>query len=290
MSISALKKSRMSFDDLAKKFEKDSSKKSNVDERMFYPARDDNGNGQAIIRFLPAKEGEDSAWVKTYSHGFKGPTGKWFIEECPTTIGKDCICCEKNSELWNSGIDTDKEIARSRKRRLQYISNVLVVSDKKNPEREGKVFLFKYGSKIFDKVKGAMYPEFDDETPCIVSDPWDGANFNLKIKKVKGMTNYDSSSFMESTPLADTDKGIEAIWKQEYSLEEFIAPTVYKSEDELKKNLARVLNEGTREPVAQSNTSSASEAPATPAQEQTSAPVADSTESAMDFFRKMAED
>jgi len=287
-----MKKNRMSFEALSEKFKQaDSKSNQNKDDRQFYPKIDESGNGQAVIRFLPPKDGESSPWVRVYSHGFK-ESGGWYIENCPTTIGNDCPCCLKNGALWSTGIDSDKEIARKRKRRLQYITNVLVVSDKKNPEREGKVMLFKFGAKIFDKIKSALYPEFDDEQALNPFDFWDGANFNLRIRKVQGMVNYDKSDFAAPSPIAKTDKAIEEIWKQEHSLEEFIAPDQFKSEEELSKRLARVLNDGTRSAAPQTTAASpmASEASSAPVAAPTSEPVSESTESAMDFFRKMAED
>lgn len=286
-----MKKNRMSFETLAEKFKQSDSKSNqNKDDRQFYPARDENGNAQAVIRFLPPKEGEEVPWVKIFSHSIKG--AGWYIENCPTTIGNDCPACKSNGVLWSSGIDSDKEIARSRKRRLQYIANVLVVTDKKNPEREGTVMLFKFGAKIFDKIKSALYPEFDDEQALNPFDFWEGANFNLRIRKVQGMVNYDKSDFAASSPIAKTDKAIEEIWKQEYSLQEFIAPDQFKSEDELSKRLARVLGDGTRstEPVIARASQPVAESPVASVSEQKSEPVAESTESAMDFFRKMAED
>jgi len=285
MSLAALKKSRMSFEELAKKFENE-KKSTQKDDRFYYPARDDNGNAHAVIRFLMPPEGEDSPWVKTYSHAFKSDSGRWFIEECPTTIGKDCVCCSENGKLWNSGIESDKDIVRQRKRRLQYVANILVVEDKKNPENEGKVFLFKFGAKIFDMIKGAMYPEFDDEEPCNVFDFWEGANFNLRIRKVAGQTNYDKSSFGSPAPIADSDEKIERIWKQEYSLAEFLSPDRFKSEEELAKSFARAVGGNVAAPVAEAKTAPTETAPEPIAAVASSEP----TSSAMDFFRKMAEE
>ena len=171
-------------------------KKSYVDERLWKPELDKSGNGYAVIRFLPAPTGEELPWVKLWKHAFQGPTGKWYIENSLTTLngGKDPVS-EYNSSLWNSGLESDKEIARKQKRKLEYYSNIYVVSDSKHPENEGKVFLFRFGKKIFDKMMAAMQPEFEDETPINPFDFWEGANFKLKIRKVDGYWNYDASSF-----------------------------------------------------------------------------------------------
>ena len=218
-------------------------KKSYVDERLWKPELDKSGNGYAVIRFLPAPEGEELPWVKLWKHAFQGPTGKWYIENSLTTLngGKDPVS-EYNSQLWNSGLESDKEIARKQKRKLEYYSNIYVVSDSKHPENEGKVFLFRYGKKIFDKMMAAMQPEFEDETPINPFDFWEGANFKLKIRKVDGYWNYDASSFENVSALSDDDAVLEGIYKKQYSLQEFLAPTNFKSYDELKKRLDVVLS------------------------------------------------
>ena len=218
-------------------------KKSYVDERLWKPELDKSGNGYAVIRFLPAPEGEELPWVKLWKHAFQGPTGKWYIENSLTTLngGKDPVS-EYNSQLWNSGLESDKEIARKQKRKLEYYSNIYVVSDSKHPENEGKVFLFRFGKKIFDKMMAAMQPEFEDETPINPFDFWEGANFKLKIRKVDGYWNYDASSFEAVSALSDDDAVLEGIYKKQYSLQEFLAPTNFKSYDELKKRLDDVLS------------------------------------------------
>ena len=218
-------------------------KKSYVDERLWKPELDKSGNGYAVIRFLPAPEGEELPWVKLWKHAFQGPTGKWYIENSLTTLngGKDPVS-EYNSQLWNSGLESDKEIARKQKRKLEYYSNIYVVSDSKHPENEGKVFLFRYGKKIFDNMMAAMQPEFEDETPINPFDFWEGANFKLKIRKVDGYWNYDASSFENVSALSDDDAVLEGIYKKQYSLQEFLAPTNFKSYDELKKRLDDVLS------------------------------------------------
>jgi hypothetical protein len=197
-------------------------------------------NGYAVIRFLPAPDGEDLPFVKVYSHAFQGPNG-WIIDNCLTTLNQKCPICEHNSGLWNSGMDSNKEVARKQKRKLTYVSNIYVVKDPTNPENEGKVFLFKYGKKIFDKLTEAMQPEFEDETPIDPFDFWTGANFKLKAKNVAGYRNYDSSEFASQGALLNDDDAMEAIWKKQYSLAEFVAPDQFKSYEEMKKRLDSVL-------------------------------------------------
>ncbi len=214
-----------------------------VDDRLWKPEVDKAGNGYAVIRFLPAPEGEELPWAKVYSHAFQGPGG-WFIENSLTTLGQKDPVSEYNSQLWNSGLDSDKEVARKQKRKLSYYANIYVVKDPNNSANEGKVFLFKFGKKIFDKITAAMQPEFEDETPINPFDFWGGANFKLKIKKVAGYWNYDSSEFDRPSPLLDDDDALEAVWKQEYSLSELLAPDQFKSYEDLKKRLDYVL--GTR--------------------------------------------
>jgi len=223
-----------------------SEKKSYVDERLWKPELDTSGNGYAVIRFLPAIEGEDLPWAKLFSHAFQGPTGQWYIENSRTTLGRGDIgkdpASEYNTSLWNSGVETDKEIARKQKRKLSYYSNIYVVSDSKNPHNEGKVFLFRYGKKIFDKLMAAMQPEFEDESPINPFDFWKGANFKLKIRKVDGYWNYDKSEFEAPSAILDDDSAIERIWKEQYPLADFTAPSNFKSYEELKTRLDAVLS------------------------------------------------
>jgi len=220
------------------------STKSYQDDRFWKPERDKADNGFAIVRFLPAVDGEDVPFVRIFNHGFKG-VGGWMIENCPTTVGLTCPVCEANSELWNSGNESDKDIARNRKRKLQYIANILVVSDPKNPQNEGKVFLYKFGKKIFDKIQEKMQPEFADEEEINPFDFWKGANFKIKIRKVGGFVNYDKSEFDAPSALADgDDAALKEIWEQQYPLQPFVAPDQFKSYDELKTRLTTVLGRG----------------------------------------------
>jgi hypothetical protein len=223
------------------------------DTRFWYPATDDKGNGMAIIRFLPAPpvDGDDGLpYVKTYNHAFTGPGGKWFIENCPTTMGTGTPCpvCEKNSVLWNTGIKANRDIVSKQKRKLTYISNVWVISDPANPENNNTLRLYKYGSKVFDKIKEAIKPEFEDETSIDPYNFWTGANFRIKIRNVEGYKNYDKSGFDLPEPLFDGDDSrIEALWNKEFSLLEFLDQKNFKSYDEMKKRLNFVLGEsGTR--------------------------------------------
>ena len=217
-------------------------KKSYVDERLWKPELDKSGNGYAVIRFLPASQNEDLPWAKVWNHAFQGPTGQWYIENSLTTINQKDPVSEHNTKLWNTGLESDKEIARKQKRKLQYFSNIYVVSDAKHPENEGKVFLFRYGKKIFDKITAAMSPEFEDEKAINPFDFWEGANFKLKIRKVDGFWNYDKSEFEDTSKLFDDDSEADRVWKSQHSLAEFTAPTNFKSYDELKTRLDAVLS------------------------------------------------
>jgi len=210
------------------------------DERLWKLDVDKSGNGYAVIRFLPAPNGEDLPFVKLYSHAFQG-TGGWYIENSLTTLGQKDPVSEYNTQLWNNGTDAGKETARKQKRKLTYISNIYVVKDPANPENEGKVFLYKYGKKIFDKLTAAMQPEFEDETAIDPFDFWQGANFKLKAKNVAGYRNYDSSEFTAQSPVLDDDDALEGLWKKEFSLAELVATDQFKSYDELKKRLEYVL-------------------------------------------------
>ena len=225
---------------LVKEVEKMNNSASSGDDRVWKLECDKSGNGYAVIRFLPAPNGEDLPFVKLYSHAFQGPGG-WFIENSLTTLNQKDPVSELNSELWNNGTDAGKEIARKQKRKLTYVSNIYVVKDPTNPANEGKVFLFKYGKKIFDKITEAMQPEFEDESPIDPFDFWQGANFKLKAKNVAGYRNYDSSEFAAQGALLEDDEEMEAVWKKQYSLAELVAPDQFKSYDELKKRLDYVL-------------------------------------------------
>ena len=232
---------------LVKEVEKMNSGGSGADERLWKPEVDKTGNGYAVIRFLPAPDGEDLPWVKLFSHAFQGPGG-WYIENSLTTINQKDPLGELNRELWSSGNESDKDTVRKQKRKLSFYANIYVVKDPTNPQNEGGVFLYKFGKKIFDKVMDVMQPEFEDETPINPFDFWQGANFKLKIVKKDGYWNYDKSEFDTPSPLLDDDDALEAVWKNEYSLTAVTAADQFKSYDELKKRLDYVL--GNRVPKA----------------------------------------
>lgn len=235
------KKSKNGIDDLIKKMEDQTKAKEGYkDDRFWRPEQDKSGNGFAIIRFLPPVDGEDVPWVKVYNHAFQGPGG-WYIENSLTTIGQKDPVGELNNQLWNSGLESDKDLARVRKRKLTYIANVYVVSDPANPQNEGKVFLYKFGTKIFEKVQEAMKPQFADEEPINPFDFWKGANFRIKIRKVGGYTNYDKSEFDSQAALSDDDVKLEKIWKSQHALQPFLAAENFKSYDELKARMQEVL-------------------------------------------------
>ncbi len=249
MSFSTLKKrSSTSLEKLVQEAEKLNKQGPGADERFWKPELDKSGNGYAVIRFLPAPDGEDLPWAKVYSHAFQGPGG-WYIENSLTTVNKKDPVGEVNRKLWNSGIDSDKDIARKQKRKLSYYSNIYVVRDPAHPENEGKVFLYKFGKKIYDKITAAMQPEFEDETPINPFDLWEGANFKLKICKVAGFWNYDKSEFDSVSALDSDDAKLEAIWKKEYSLTAFTNEDQFKTYEELQTRLNEVLGTNKRAAV-----------------------------------------
>lgn len=244
-NFASLKKNRSkSLDALNAQLDKISSKSYQDPNagKFWKPTRDKAGNGFAIIRFLPAPEGEEMPFVRVWDHGFQGPTGLWYIENSLTTINQDDPVSEYNSKLWNSGVEADKDQARKQKRRLKYTSNIYVVKDPSNPENEGKVFMYSFGKKIFDKLNDQMNPTFEDEDPVNPFDLWEGANFRLKIRQFEGYPNYDKSEFDAPTPLLDDDEAMESVWNQQHSLQQLVEPSNFKSYDELKTKLFRVLD------------------------------------------------
>ena len=246
MDFDTLKSSSSNFDKLTKALEQNlapedqSNKNKYQDDRFWKPEMDKTGNGYAVIRFLPSIEGEDLPWQRVWSHAFQDKGG-WFIENSLTTLGQKDPVSEENTRLWNTGLDSDKEIARKRKRKLSYHANILVVSDPKHPENEGQVKLYKFGKKIFDKITEAMQPAFDDETPINPFDFWKGANFKLKIRKVDGYWNYDKSEFESVSAIAESDDKIKEIWSKQHALKAFVDPSNFKTYDELKEKLNRVI-------------------------------------------------
>ena len=278
------------------------AKKSYNDDRYWKPELDKSGNGFAQIRFLPTPEGEEMPWVSYWDHGFQGPGG-WYIEKSLTTLNKQDPVSEYNTQLWNTGIEANKEIARKQKRRLHYVSNVYVVSDPKNPDNEGKVFLYKFGKKIFEQLKEAISPAFEDESAI---NPFDlrgeGANFKIKIRKVDGYWNYDKSEFDSAAPLFDDEDRLNDIYSSVHSLSEIISPSGFKSYDELKEKLDRILglsggvSNSTAESIAEDqeevpwadvNKSSVADEPVISSAD---ASVGESGDDAMDYFKKLASD
>ena len=297
MSLATLKKSS-SLDKLLGAVQAENApleKKSYVDERLWKPQMDKTGNGYAVLRFLPAVEGEDLPWAKVWNHAFQGPTGQWYIENSLTTIGQNDPVSEMNSAYWNSGVESDKEIARKQKRKLQYFANILVIKDSANPQNEGKVMLYRFGKKIFDKCMEAMQPAFEDEKPVNPFDFWEGADFKLKIRKVDGYWNYDKSEFDAPSPIFKNDDEIEAVWKKQYPLAEFSAESNFKSYDELKKRLDTVLAGTTTvgnvttlmedEPIVSTPTVDTKEEPAP-----TPTVTEDDEDDTMSYFEKLAEE
>ena len=241
VNFAQMKKNRKkSISALSDELNKMSNKKGG-DDRFWQPTVDKVGNGSAIIRFLPAPAKEEVPFVRVWSHFFKGPGGSAYYENSRTTIGESDPVADLNSKLWNSGRDADKDVARDQKRKLHFFSNIYVIKDPGNPDNEGKVFLFKYGKKIFDKINDLMNPEFEDETAVNPFDLWEGANFRMKIRQVEGYRNYDKSDFSEPCALSDSDTEMEEIWNSAYSLKELVSPDKFKSYEELEAKLNRVL-------------------------------------------------
>ena len=291
MSFASLKKS--SFQDLLAKADNlnKSEAKSGPDERLWKPEVDKAGNGYAVIRFLPAPNGEDLPWAQVWTHAFQGPGG-WYIENSLTTLGKKDPVSDLNRELWNSGGEgsPQRAQARNQKRKLNYYSNIYVVKDSANPSNEGKVFLYRYGKKIFDKVMESMQPAFEDETPVNPFDLWKGADFKLKITKVAGFWNYDKSEFDAPSVLGDLDdKELEGIWKQEHSLAAFTADDQFKSYDELKERLERTLK-GNYSTANVEEEQFEEEATPEPVLSRSAAPSSDGEDDTLSYFAKLAQE
>ena len=297
-SLSELRKSRGNFDTLLKQVEKMSTTttESNDTGKEWKLSVDKAGNGSAVIRFLPPSKGEDSYWVRLWTHGFQGPTGKWYIENSLTTLNQPDPVSELNTQLWNSGVEADKETARKQKRRLSYYSNILVVSDPANPENEGKVFLYRYGQKIFEMIQDVIKPELPTEDPINPFDPWEGVDFALVARNVAGYRNYDKSKFGSKVrPIADSDEAIDELWGQQQSLNEIVDPSQFKSYDELKAKLEMVLK-GSVAAITPASAQTGdveddifiNESTATP--ETTVAADSGDDEDAMSYFSRLADD
>ena len=294
MSFSDMKqRSKTNLASLIKETEKISNPKtgfSDTDDRFWRPELDKSGNGYAVVRFLPAPEGEDLPWARIWNHGFQGPGG-WYIENSLTTLGQKDPVSEHNSTLWNSGIEANKEVARKQKRRLNYTANVYILKDPAHPENEGTIKLYRFGKKIFDKINDLMNPEFEDESPVNPFDLWAGANFKMKIRKVEGYSNYDKSEFEAPSALLEDDDKMEEIWKSENSLKELVSEDKFKTFDELKTKLERVLGLGSEFSSTPKSVDVPFDggkpytAPPKPAVESTN----DGDES-MDYFQKLAQE
>ncbi len=298
MSLAQLKKSN-SLDKLLGAVQSENSpqeKKSYVDDRIWKPVMDKTGTGFAIIRFLPGPKGEELPWAKLWNHAFQGPTGQWYIENSLTTIGQNDPVSEHNSALWNSGVESDKEIARKQKRKLQYYSNIYVVKDGANPENEGKVFLYRYGKKIFDKIMETMQPAFEEDSPINPFDFWEGADFKLKLRKVDGYWNYDKSEFADPSALSKKDDELEKIWGQTHSLTAFTDNSNFKSYDELKKRLDVVLSGTTTVGNVTEMTTSFDDSPEvsvvvdTKEEPAPTITVSEDDDDTMSYFEKLAEE
>ena len=281
------KRSKGSISDLTAKLEQMNKKDSYKDERFWTAQRDSSGNGYAVIRFLPAADGNDLPWAKFFEHSFQG-VGGWYIEKSRTTLNEKDPVSEMNSRLWNSGVESDKDIARSRKRQTRYVSNIMVISDPANPENEGKVFLYRYGPKIFNKIQEAMQPEFQDEEPLNPFDFWSGADFKLKIRKVGGYVNYDKSEFATPSELFEgDDSALERVWKSQHCLSEFTDPSTFKTYDELKTKLDTVIGSDPRNsaPDVQETVEDTTESAPT---FDTDSTESSSKQSTLDYFNDLA--
>ena len=301
MSFAKLKRNKSNISKLIQAAESaggGNEKKSYGDDRLWKPSVDKAGNGFAILRFLPAAEGAELPWVRYWDHGFKGPTGQWYIEKSLTSIGQQDPVSEHNSELWNTGIEANKDTVRRQKRRLHYVVNALVVSDPANPQNEGKVMLYQFGKKIFDKIMDVMQPQFQDEDPINPFDFWAGANFKLKIRQVEGYRNYDKSEFASGTALSQDDDELEGYYNSMHDLTEFTDAKNYKTYDELKTKLDRVLGNQTMTTAAAVSLDTAEPAPVMASMEATSpsetiapttaAEMSEDNDDTMSYFAKLA--
>ena len=301
MSFANLKRNKSNISKLIQAAESaggGNEKKSYGDDRLWKPSVDKAGNGFAILRFLPAAEGAELPWVRYWDHGFKGPTGQWYIEKSLTSIGQQDPVSEHNSELWNTGIEANKDTVRRQKRRLHYVVNALVVSDPANPQNEGKVMLYQFGKKIFDKIMDVMQPQFQDEDPINPFDFWAGANFKLKIRQVEGYRNYDKSEFASGTALSQDDDELEGYYNSMHGLTEFTDAKNYKTYDELKTKLDRVLGNQTMTTAAAVSLDTAEPAPVMASMEATSpsetiapttaAEMSEDNDDTMSYFAKLA--
>ena len=297
MSFANLKRNRTDLSKLVEDAKKATggAEREAADERFWNPTRDKAGNGYAVIRFLPGKEENGTPWVRYWDHAFKGPTGQWYIEKSLTSLGQNDPLSELNMKMWNSGDESQKKIVSSRKRTLRYVANVLVISDQQNPQNEGQVKLYRFGAKIFDKIKAAMQPQFPDEKPINPFDMWEGADFVIKISSEmvggKPLPKYDASYFKGASALLDGDEGkLEVLYDKQHALGEWVDPANYKTYDQLNTRLKMVLGESaprtTRETISLDE---ASAPPSLKTAENTSLDEADDDDT-MSLFAKLAND
>lgn len=293
-SFAELKKSADEFNSkIAESVKTANSYQDDKDPRVWYPAVDAAGNGVSVVRFLPPPPGEDEAFVRTWSHFFKGPGGMWYNELSLTTLGLPDPCSEYNNKLWNTDMEANKKQASAQKRKTNYYTNVHVINDALNPENNGTVKIFKFGPTIYDFIKNKMVPEFSDQTPLPVFDPWAGANFRIRIRKDEhGYRKYDRSEFDLPKPLGD-DAMIEEVWNQQHSLQAFKDPKLFKSYDDLKTRLNRVLGLNTDSTAQESAREQLNETPAPQPHRETPPPAADSIadeedDDNLNYFSKLA--
>ena len=217
----------------------------NADQRFYKPKFNKDGTFSAVVRFLPGpvKDGnEEISMIKKYSHYFSGPGGK-YDEECLTTISQQCPVCDENKKCWDAG---DKQTSRTRARVNSGITNILVINDPQAPENNGKVFLYKFGKKIIEKINEAKKPTNPTKKAIEVFSYYEGANFYITGKKTvtaegQKFTDYTSSSFESNPSAIGDDNYIESIDKQLHSVEEFIKPTNFKSYAALQELFSRVM-------------------------------------------------
>lgn len=240
MNFKDFKKNKGNFLETLNQKIKESNTTFEPDARYFQVTKDKAGNGVALVRFLP---GKDTPWVRYWSHSFEY-NGGWYIENSRTSLKEDDPVSEYNKLLWDSGKEEYKEFVSLKpgtKRKLNYVSNIYVIEDPANPENNGKVFLYQYGAKIYDKIKALMQPSIKTLPPVNPFNPFDGANLQIIIKKVAGYPNYDDTKFIQEGSKLGNDDEIEKIYNQQYDLEDILKESNFKPYEKLKARLIKVL-------------------------------------------------
>ncbi len=227
--------------------------------------------GSAIIRFLPDRPSDDALpYVNYFSHWFNYHDGSQTLvynQNCITSIGKQCPVCTKNRKYWKSPHPEDEKIARDRKRKSHFVSNILVIKDPANPDNEGKVFLWDFGPQLASYYKRAMFgPDKDDEDfdeeKDYSSELWypqdffEGANFLVKSTKKKNskFLTYTISKWADPSPIFEgldedeMEEKLDEIFKKVTPLDEWMEPDKFPSEDETRKKLACILGDDYEEP------------------------------------------